>query len=56
MMKVRVVSLHATRILVLLVIPTKFYQNILKGVKIMDVSTAGRHADRLSPEPIPSEG
>ena len=35
-MIVRVVSLDATCLLVLLFIPTKYYQNMSKGIKVME--------------------
>ena len=47
--------LHATRLLVLFYIPTKYYQNMSKGIEVMDAQgcvygrTEGRHADKEYP-------
>ena len=46
--------LHVTRLLVLLYIPTKYYQNMSKGIEVMEctrmhLQTDGRHADRYIP-------
>ena len=55
--------MHATCLLVLLYIPTKYYQNMSKGIKVkertrMRLRTDGHHADHYTsppPPPLPPE-